>query len=83
MSIVLSDVSTTLEQALVVRASVEKKSVDRVAIEILESALGVTPESSSLSTKRDLSFLSQGPPLEQAVLQVLEDQRQIDPELWK
>jgi hypothetical protein len=84
MSIVLNDVSTILEQALVVRASAEKKSVDRVAIEILENALGVPPNATTSSgKKRDLSFLSEGPPLEPAVLEALDEQRQIDPELWR
>ncbi len=84
MSILLNDVSTTLEHALVVRASVEKKSVDRVAIEILENALGVSQKATAAGgKKRDLSFLSDGPPLEPEVLQALEDQRQIDPDMWK
>jgi hypothetical protein len=84
MSIVLNDVSTTLEQALVVRASAEKKSVDRVAVEILENALGVAPSATTSSgKKRDLSFLSEGPPLEPEVLEALAEQRQIDSEMWK
>jgi plasmid stability protein len=34
-------------------------------------------------TKRDLSFLAKDGPLEPEVLQALEDQRQIDPDLWQ
>jgi plasmid stability protein len=36
-----------------------------------------------LPKRRDLSFLTQGPPLEPEVLQALEEQRQIDPDLWQ
>jgi hypothetical protein len=36
-----------------------------------------------LPKRRDLSFLSEGPSLEPEVIQALEDQRQIDPELWQ
>ncbi len=36
-----------------------------------------------LPKKRDLSFMTQGPPLEPEVLQALAEQRRIDPELWQ
>lgn len=36
-----------------------------------------------LPKRRDLSFLSEGPPLEPEVLAALEDQRRIDWDLWQ
>jgi hypothetical protein len=36
-----------------------------------------------LPKRRDLSFLTKGPPLEPEVLQALAEQRRIDPELWQ
>jgi hypothetical protein len=76
MSITLDNLSPTAEQALVVRATAENKSVDRVASEIIESALGVAANANpSSGKKRDLSFLSEGPPLEPEVLDALAAKR--------
>jgi len=83
MEITLQNIPLPLEQALVVRASAEGKSVDRVALEVLQSGLGVAEETKKPAVKRDLSFLWEGGPLEPEVLQALEDQRKIDPEMWK
>ena len=66
-----------------IRASTEGKSVDRVALEVLQTSLGVVDVAKEPTIKRDLSFLWADGPLEPEVIQALEEQRQIDPELWK
>jgi plasmid stability protein len=83
MEITLQNIPLPLEQALVIRASTEGKSVDRVALEVLQTSLGVVEEAKEPTIKRDLSFLWADGPLEPEVIQALEEQRQIDPELWK
>ena len=83
MEITLQNIPLPLEQALVIRASTEGKSVDRVALEVLHTGLGVAEEAKKPAVKRDISFLWEGGPLEPEVIQALEDQRQIDPERWK
>ena len=83
MEITLQNIPLPLAQALVVRASAEGKSVDRVALEVLQSGLGVAEEVKKPTIKRDLSFLWEDGPLEPEVIQALEEQRQIDPEMWK
>lgn len=83
MEITLQNIPLPLEQALVIRASTEGKSVDRVALEVLQTSLGVAQETKEPALKRDLSFLWADGPLEPEVIQALEEQRQIDPELWK
>lgn len=83
MEITLQNIPLPLEQALAIRASTEGKSVDRVALEVLQTGLGVAEETKKPTIKRDLSFLWEDGPLEPEVIQSLEDQRQIDPEMWK
>jgi plasmid stability protein len=83
MEITLQNIPLPLEQALMIRASTEGKSVDRVALEVLQTSLGVVEEAKEPTIKRDLSFLWADGPLEPEVIQALEEQRQIDPELWK
>lgn len=83
MEITLQNIPLPLEQALVIRASTEGKSVDRVALEVLQSGLGVVEEIKAPTVRRDLSFLWEDGPLEPEVIQAIEEQRQIDPELWK
>jgi len=83
MEITLHDIPLPLEQALIARASAEQKSVDRVVLDVLESGLGVPAIPPTPAKKRDLSFMWADGPLEPEVIQAIEDQRQIDPELWQ
>lgn len=75
MEITLQNISLPLEQALVTRASSEGKSVDRVAIEVLESGLGVPVSKLDSDQSRDLSFMWEDGALEPEVVQALEGQR--------
>ena len=70
-----------LERALRERAAAEKKSVGAVVVDVLAHGLGI--ERQTIPKKRDLSFLTKGPPLEPEVIRALDEQRQIDPELWQ
>jgi hypothetical protein len=91
MSITIPDLPLPLEQALLARASAEKKTLAEAIVDAAARDLGVElpkdapsgaiPESPK--KKRDLSFLMEGPPLEPEVLEALAAQRQIDHELWQ
>jgi hypothetical protein len=83
MSITLDNIPPSVEKALVARAAAEQKSVQSVALDALSRHLGVEPPTAEPKRKRDLSFLWADGPLEPEVLQALEDQRQIDPEMWQ
>ena len=72
------------------RATAEKTSVAKALVDAAAEQLGVKlPEAAATNINgepkkyRDLSFLTDGPPLEPEVLAVLEEQRRIDPEMWK
>jgi len=81
MTLNLTNLPDEVGRALYERAAAEQKPVEAVAIAAIAQSLGVMPKNST--TKRDLSFMTVGPPLEPEVLRALEEQRQIDPELWK
>lgn len=80
MVITLTNLPAEIEAALQRKAAQEGKTLDRVALDAVARGLEVNPLPEK---KRDLSFFLQGPPLEPDVLQALEDQRKIDPELWQ
>jgi hypothetical protein len=75
------EISEELNRALRDRAMAEQKSVDAVVVDVLARELGI--ERPRPAKKRDLSFLTKGPPLEPEVIRALEEQRQIDPEIWQ
>jgi len=81
MTLTIENLPDDVDRALRERAVAEQKPLDAVAIDAMARGLGVAPRSNG--KKRDLSFLAAGPPLEPEVLRALQDQRQIDPELWK
>ena len=80
MQFTVRNITADIDAAARERAAAEQKSLNAVLVDALRRGLGV---GASPTKKRDLSFLAQGPPLEPEVLQALEDQRQIDPEMWK
>jgi hypothetical protein len=82
MDLTLHNIPADLEHALVVRAAAEQKSVDHVAIEVLGAVLGVASAAPSQS-RSDLSFMWADGPLEPEVIESLEAQRRIDPEMWR
>jgi plasmid stability protein len=79
-TLTISNLPDHIGRALRDRANVEHKSLDEMAVDALARGLGVSP---LREKKRDLSFLTQGPPLEPEVIRALEDQRRIDPEVWQ
>jgi plasmid stability protein len=81
MTYTLENIPDDLERALQERAAAEHKSVDAVLLDAVARGLGV--EAHQPVKRRDLSFMTEGPPLEPEVLEILEEQRRIDPELWK
>jgi plasmid stability protein len=81
MTLNLENIPDELDRALRERAAAENKSLDATAIDALARGLGVARLSNV--KKRDLSFMTEGPPLEPEVLRALEEQRRIDPELWQ
>jgi hypothetical protein len=90
MDITIHDIPFELHQALTVRATAEKTSVAKALVDAAAVQLGVKlPEATGTTVNggpkkyRDLSFLTDGPPLEPEVIAALEEQRRIDPEMWK
>jgi plasmid stability protein len=78
MTITIPNLPNNVEQALRNFAAAEHKSLDAAAVEALARGLGV--QNSGFTKLRDLSFMTEAPPLEPEVMQALEEQRQIDPE---
>lgn len=81
MTLNLQNIPDEVDRALRERAAAENKSVDATAIDALARGLGIVKPSNEKCY--DLSFLAEGPPLEPEVLRALEEQRQIDPEIWR
>lgn len=79
MTITIPNLPDNVEQALRQFAATEQKSLDAAAVDALAKGLGV--ERADALKVRDLSFMAIGPPLEPEVIQALEEQRQIDPDL--
>jgi hypothetical protein len=90
MDVTIHDIPIELHQALTVRAAANQSSVAKALVDAAAEQLGVKlsqdVEEAPLEKPkkfRDLSFLTEGPPLEPEVLEALEEQRRIDPEMWK
>ncbi|QDT72108.1 hypothetical protein [Lacipirellula limnantheis] len=97
MEITLQNIPLPLDQALVIRASTEGKSVDRVALEVLQSSLGIVEEIKQPVVKQDTDGNGASQPKKYRDLSdiagtwvedpefdaILAEQRRIDPELWK
>lgn len=81
MTITIPNLPENVERALRQFAATEQKSLDAAAVDALAKGLGV--ERVEAPKLRDLSFMAVGPPLEPEVIQALEEQRQIDPDVWQ
>ena len=79
MEITLS-IPADLEDELRERAAAEHKSVDLVTLDAVKRGLAAQP---AISKKRDLSDLAGRRTMDAETLAALDEQRQIDPELWK
>lgn len=62
------------------RAELQGVSLNQALIDSLRSGLGDEPPSGK---KRDLATIFDGTPLEPEVIAILEEQRRIDPEVWR
>ncbi len=81
MTFTINNLPEDVAHALREFAAIEHKSLDAAAVDAMARGLGVDRQ--ELPKKRDLSFMTQGPPLEPEVIRALEEQRRIDPELWQ
>ena len=80
MDYTIHNVSDELDAAIRERVAVEHKSLNVVLLDVLRRGLGMTRKQPA---KRDLSDIFDGTPLEPEVIQALDDQRRIEPEIWK
>ncbi|MEX2213114.1 MAG: hypothetical protein WD768_03235 [Phycisphaeraceae bacterium] len=80
MQYTIRNVPRQIDRALRRKAKAEGKSLNAVAIEALEAALGVSGEPIK---RRDLSFMAGTWDNDPKVEEALADQRRIDPEMWK
>ena len=90
MDVTIHDIPIELHQALTVRAAADQSSVAKALVDAAAEQLGVKLPLGAKDAPldkpkkfRDLSFLTEGPQLEPEVLEALEEQRRIDPEMWK
>ncbi|GMV18155.1 MAG: hypothetical protein HS104_00895 [Polyangiaceae bacterium] len=80
MQYTLRNIPRTLDQALRQRARREKKTLNQVVIETLAQGLGLEAPQ---ARRRDLRDLVGARPRDPALEQALDDQRRVDPELWR
>ena len=80
MDYTIHNVRDELDAAIRERVAVEHKSLNVVLLDVLRRGLGMTRKQPA---KRDLSDIFDGTPLEPEVIQALDDQRRIEPEIWK
>lgn len=80
MQYTLRNVPSQLDNALRERAREEGKSLNEVAIEVLQAGLGLTSEPVK---HRDLSDLAGRWVEDPAIDEALRDQRRVDPDLWR
>ena len=69
-----------LEDELRERAAMEQKSIDLVTLDAVKRGLAAQR---NLQKKRDLSDIAGRRTMDSDTLAALDEQRQIDPELWK
>jgi len=80
MTLNLENLPDDVGRALHERAVAEHTTVEALAMAAIANSVEI--KQPPATGKRDLSFMTTGPPLEPEVLRALEDQRWIDPELW-
>lgn len=80
MQYTLRNVPPYIDEALRVRAREEGKSLNEVTLEALLKGLGLTGESFK---HRDLSDIAGSWADDPKIDEALQDQRRIDPELWR
>jgi plasmid stability protein len=81
MQYTLENVPEELDQALRQRAAAEHKSLEAAILDALARGLGV--ESQKPVKRRDLSGIAGRGLIDAEMKAVFEEQRRIDPDLWK
>ncbi len=80
MQYTLRNVPNELDEALQKQVAAEQKSLNRVLIDALMRGLGLAPEP---VVRRDLSDVAGKQTIDDETRAAFEEQRQLDPELWK
>ncbi len=80
MQYTIRNIPRRLDKALRAKARAEGKSLNKIAVEALEAAMGVNGE---LPKRRDLSGIVGTWVEDPAFDAVIREHDQIDPELWK
>lgn len=80
MQYTLRNVPEALDRALRERARLEGRSLNDVALHALHQALGLGPETPK---RRDLSSFVGTWEADPEMEEIFEEQRRIDPELWR
>lgn len=80
MQFTVRGITEEIDRAARQSAERDGVSLNQALLQALRSGLGVAEDTPK---KRDLSGIFDGEPLEPEVIQALEEQRQIDPEMWK
>ena len=81
MTLVLRDIPEEVEKALRAKAEAEGKTTEQVAIEALRTV--AASDSGTPTKKRDLSDLAGTWKEDPEFDQIMREQDQIDPEIWK
>jgi hypothetical protein len=79
MTYILKNVSDELDRAIQARAAAEHKSPEQAILDELEKGFGITTP----QKRRDLSGIAGARTIDEKTRAAFEQQRQIDPELWK
>lgn len=80
MQFTVRGITDDIDRAARERAEREGISLNQALLRALRSGFGIEEKPTK---KRDLSGIFDGEPLEPEVIEALEEQRRIDPDLWK
>lgn len=80
MQYTISGIPEEVDRAAREQAERQGVSLNQALIDALKSGLGLETQPTK---KRELPSVFDGSPLEPEVLAILEDQRRIDPEIWR
>lgn len=76
----IRNVDDEIDAAIRERAAQERKSLNNMVLELLRRALGIGPKE---NVQRDLSDVAGVCSIDERTRAAFEEQRQIDPEIWK
>lgn len=79
MQYTIRNITDEIDRAARERAEREGLTLNEALVRALRTGLGVETQPTK---KRDFSSIFKGEPLEPEVIEALEEQKRIDPELW-